>query len=151
MATHSCTLAWKIPWMEEPCMLQSMGLQSWTRLSDFTFLLLFPICVTSDKLSTFCGCTFYLGIIIQILLLKTRLLFTCTKQKMQSFARVERSGFITLPGKGYHSRLTLARLCLTSWKLGMGHTVSGQKMGLQIRMELRQSCILPPSWRHGDC
>ena len=27
MATHSSTLAWKIPWMEEPDRLQSMGLQ----------------------------------------------------------------------------------------------------------------------------
>ena len=27
MATHSNTLAWKIPWMEEPGGLQSMGLQ----------------------------------------------------------------------------------------------------------------------------
>ena len=27
MATHSSTLAWKIPWAEEPCKLQSMGLQ----------------------------------------------------------------------------------------------------------------------------
>ena len=27
MATHSSTLAWKIPWMEEPGWLQSMGLQ----------------------------------------------------------------------------------------------------------------------------
>ena len=26
MATHSSTLAWKIPWMEEPGGLQSMGL-----------------------------------------------------------------------------------------------------------------------------
>ena len=26
-ATHSSTLAWKIPWMEEPGGLQSMGLQ----------------------------------------------------------------------------------------------------------------------------
>ena len=44
MATHSSTLAWKIPWMEEPGRLQSMGslrvhgvAKSWTRLSDFTF------------------------------------------------------------------------------------------------------------------
>ena len=37
MATHSSTLAWKIPWMEEPGRLQSMGSQSQTRLSDFTF------------------------------------------------------------------------------------------------------------------
>ena len=28
MATHSSTLAWKIPWTEEPAMLQSMGSQS---------------------------------------------------------------------------------------------------------------------------
>ena len=27
MATHSSTLAWKIPWMEEPGRLQSMGPQ----------------------------------------------------------------------------------------------------------------------------
>ena len=27
MATHSSTLAWKIPWTEEPGMLQSVGLQ----------------------------------------------------------------------------------------------------------------------------
>ena len=36
MATHSSTLAWKIPWTEEPGGLQSMGSQSQTRLSDFT-------------------------------------------------------------------------------------------------------------------
>ena len=28
MVTHSSTLAWKIPWMEEPGGLQSMGSQS---------------------------------------------------------------------------------------------------------------------------
>ena len=38
MATHSSVLAWRIPWMEEPGGLQSMGLQSQTRLSDFTSL-----------------------------------------------------------------------------------------------------------------
>ena len=35
MAPHSSTLAWKIPWMEEPGGLQVA--KSWTRLSDFTF------------------------------------------------------------------------------------------------------------------
>ena len=38
MAPHSSTLAWKIPWVEEPGRLQSMGvMKSQTRLSDFTF------------------------------------------------------------------------------------------------------------------
>ena len=37
MATHTSTIAWKIPWTEEPGRLQSMGSQSQTRLSDFTF------------------------------------------------------------------------------------------------------------------
>ena len=32
MAPHSSTLAWRIPWTEEPGGLQSMG----SRLSDFT-------------------------------------------------------------------------------------------------------------------
>ena len=37
MATHSSTLAWKIPWMEEAGKLPSQGVaKSWTRLSDFT-------------------------------------------------------------------------------------------------------------------
>ena len=34
MATHSSILAWRIPWTEETGRLQSMGLQSQTRLSD---------------------------------------------------------------------------------------------------------------------
>jgi len=43
MAPHSSTLAWKIPWMEEPGRLQSMGLlrvgHDWaTSLSPFTFM-----------------------------------------------------------------------------------------------------------------
>ena len=37
MALHSSTLAWKLPWTEEPGRLQSMGSLSQTRLSDFTF------------------------------------------------------------------------------------------------------------------
>ena len=34
MATHASILAWRIPRTEEPGQLQSMGLQSWTQLSD---------------------------------------------------------------------------------------------------------------------
>ena len=41
LATHSSILAWRISWTEESDRLQSMGLQSWTRLSDFTFFLYF--------------------------------------------------------------------------------------------------------------
>ena len=37
VAAHSSTLAWEIPWMEEPGGLQSMGSWSRTRLSDFIF------------------------------------------------------------------------------------------------------------------
>ena len=37
MATHSSTLAWKIPWTEGPSGLQSFGSLSRTRLSDVTF------------------------------------------------------------------------------------------------------------------
>ena len=36
MAAHSSTLAWKIPWTEEPGRLQSMGSQSRTWLSNST-------------------------------------------------------------------------------------------------------------------
>ena len=37
MAPHSSTLAWRIPWMEEPGGLQSMGSLRVGRLSNFTF------------------------------------------------------------------------------------------------------------------
>ena len=38
MTTHSSTLAWKMPWTEEPGRLQSMWFpRSRTRLSDFPF------------------------------------------------------------------------------------------------------------------
>ena len=38
MAPHSSTLAWKIPWTEEPGGLPVHGVtKSWTRLSNFTF------------------------------------------------------------------------------------------------------------------
>ena len=51
MARHSSTSAWKIPWVEEPSRLQSMGLQSRTRLSSFTFT--FSVCVC---LSVYLSC-----------------------------------------------------------------------------------------------
>ena len=41
MATHSSTLAWKIPWMDESGRLQSMRSLSRTRLSSFTFIFYF--------------------------------------------------------------------------------------------------------------
>ena len=34
VATHSSILAWRLPWTEETGGLQSMGSQSWIRLSD---------------------------------------------------------------------------------------------------------------------
>ena len=39
MAPYSSTLAWEIPWAEEPGRLQSIGVtRSQTRQSDFTFI-----------------------------------------------------------------------------------------------------------------
>ena len=50
MATHSSIIAWRIPWTEEPGGPQSMGSQSWTRLSNFTSLhfTLIPACNSSS-------------------------------------------------------------------------------------------------------
>ena len=41
MAPHSSTLAWKIPWTEQPGRLQSLGSLSRTSLSNFTFIFTF--------------------------------------------------------------------------------------------------------------
>ena len=43
MAPHSSTLAWKIPWTEEPGRLQSMGSLRVRRLRDFTFTFHFHV------------------------------------------------------------------------------------------------------------
>ena len=38
MATHTCILAWRIPWTEESGRLQSIGVtKSQTQMSDFHF------------------------------------------------------------------------------------------------------------------
>ena len=59
MATHSSTLAWRIPWREEPDRLQPMGSQRvWTGLSDFTFTFTFIHLIILSVLSA-CWC-FYL-------------------------------------------------------------------------------------------
>ena len=50
MATHSSTLAWKIPWTEEPGGLQSMGLLG-ARL-DFAFTFTFHFHVLEKEMAT---------------------------------------------------------------------------------------------------
>ena len=61
MVTHSSTLAWKIPWMEEPGRLQPIGVtKSRTRLSNFTFTSLVIIhsdncCEKTDVSILLCG------------------------------------------------------------------------------------------------
>ena len=50
MAPHSSTLAWKIPWMEEPGRLQSMGLlRVW---HDFTFTFTFHFRALEKEMAT---------------------------------------------------------------------------------------------------
>ena len=51
MATHSSTLAWKIPWMEEPGRLQSMGLQR-----DITLLTKIHLVKAMAFPVVMCGC-----------------------------------------------------------------------------------------------
>ena len=48
----------------------------------------------------------------------------------QSSGGVERSSFITLPGKEGNRGLMLSRLCPLSWEAGRGLIVSGWKIGL---------------------
>ena len=50
MAPHSSTLAWKIPWMEEPGRLQSMG--SLGVGQDFTFIFTFHFHALEKEMAT---------------------------------------------------------------------------------------------------
>ena len=71
MATHSSTLAWRIPWMEEPGGVQSMGLQrvghNWATKTFTSFLVLqkCPKCIPEAEpglcpktVLLFLGCSF---------------------------------------------------------------------------------------------
>ena len=53
MATHSSILAWKIPWMEEPGRLQSMGLQrvgqDWATSLDISVHMLINLCSSRSQ------------------------------------------------------------------------------------------------------
>ena len=53
MAIHSSTLAWKIPWMEEPGRLQSMGLSRVGQ--DFTFTFTFHFDALEKEMATHSG------------------------------------------------------------------------------------------------
>ena len=48
MATHATTLAWRIPWMEEPGGQYSMGSQSWTQLSVCVHAWIMPLALEPD-------------------------------------------------------------------------------------------------------
>ena len=53
METHSSTLAWKIPWLEEPGRLQSKRSQSRAQLSNFTFT--FHFHALEKEMATHCS------------------------------------------------------------------------------------------------
>ena len=55
MTPHSSTLAWKIPWMEEPGGLQSTGSLSRTGLSNFTFTFCFHA-LEKEMATNSCSC-----------------------------------------------------------------------------------------------
>ena len=67
MAAHSIILAWKIPWTEAPGGLQSMGVQSQTRLITRTHLY--------KNLTHMCGCHLVAKSCVQFRKLNLRLLF----------------------------------------------------------------------------
>ena len=58
MATHSSTLAWKIPCTEEPCKLQSMGSQrvghDWATSLPFTGVYCTVLCLVAQLCLTLC-------------------------------------------------------------------------------------------------
>ena len=102
MATHSGALAWKIPWMEKPGGLQSMGSQrvghDWVISLHFT--------------SYLCN----RGIVIVLLMLKSWPFYTGAElsRRDRVLSEIEKNSSIALPGKGGHSRLLPSKLCVPS-------------------------------------
>ena len=56
MATHSTILVWRMPWTEESGGLQSLGPQSWTRLSRHTWGI-YSVDTSLPQLSSITGST----------------------------------------------------------------------------------------------
>ena len=58
MATRSSILGWRIPWTEEPGGLQSMGSESWTRLTvhEINKSQIPPLRAISSFTILFCHC-----------------------------------------------------------------------------------------------
>ena len=53
IATHSSILAWRIPWMQEPDRLQSMGCTESDMTEQLTLsLLLFAFCISHGVINT---------------------------------------------------------------------------------------------------
>ena len=88
MATHSSTLAWKIPWIEKPGGLQSIGSQRQTRLSDFPFLS-FPFSIpymTTGKAIALTRRTFVGKVLSLLLNMLSRVVITSLpRSKLQEF------------------------------------------------------------------
>ena len=58
MATHSSTLAWQIPWMEEPGRLQSMGSLGVTHVCVHDLFICLSILAIANKLQCPWGCIY---------------------------------------------------------------------------------------------
>ena len=56
MATHSSTLAWKIPWTEEPGRLQSMGLEELDRTEQLHYHFSLPCIGEGNGNPLQCSC-----------------------------------------------------------------------------------------------
>ena len=86
IATHSSTLVWRIPWMEEPGRLQSTGSQSRTWLSNFTVTFwqcnvscsccIFPVPVLEPVISLGNLCFFYWSIVFETKIWTLRVFFS---------------------------------------------------------------------------
>ena len=86
-ATHSSILTWRIPWTEEPCGLQPMGLQR-VRLKQLSK----HACTSGAKSSAS--------------------LYTSAGSDRRVLGEGEQDNFVTFPDKGGHSGLIPSKPCV---------------------------------------
>ena len=133
MAPHSNTLAWRIPWREEPGRLQSMGSQSRTRLRDFTFT--FTLGLTTSP-----------GLPSQ--LSWKRIHLQCRRPQFNSGVEKihwRRDRLPTPVFLGFPFWLSWQRICLQCGRLGKGYPL--QYSGLENSMDcILQSMGVTKSW-----
>ena len=132
MATYSSILAWRIPWTEKPCKLQSTGSQrvrhDWSDLAHMHIFFVLSIIFSLTKECKLSRTTFIRSHILNILLCDLTTLFNCPQQLIITQAK---------------NRLKISR------RIGLAFKCLKNRLGFKWRSQWHPTPVLLPGKSHG--